>query len=122
MSEQTLYRFFDDKSVLLYVGISINAYNRAKQHKADKEWWPDVVQITLEKHPDRQSVELREKQVIAAESPLYNHCFNKPKSSIPSWEELAELANQMTGEEILQATQRAFIALQSFKAIGETDE
>ena len=122
MTEQTLYRFFDKNDVLLYVGISINAYNRAKQHQADKEWWPDVTQITLEKHPDRQSVELREKQVIAAESPLYNHCFNKPKPSIPSWDELAELANQMTGEEILEATQRAFIALQSFKRMETNNE
>jgi hypothetical protein len=120
MSEQTLYRFFDENNVLLYVGISINAYNRAKQHQADKEWWPDVVQIILEKHPDRSSVELREKEVIAAESPLYNVSFNKPKSTIPSWDELAELANQMTGEEILQATQRAFFALQSFRTSEDT--
>jgi len=115
MSEQTLYRFFDKDNVLLYVGISINAYNRAKQHKADKEWWPDVVQITLETYPDRATVELQEKQVIAAESPKYNTCFNKSKSLIPNWDELSELANQMTGEEIARALQGAVLGLESLK-------
>jgi ribosomal protein S27E len=77
-SEQTLYRYWAGET-LLYVGISINAYNRAKQHQGNSKWWPEATHVTFEKFSSRQSVEDAEKAAIKAEKPLYNVTHNGPK-------------------------------------------
>ena len=98
MTEQTLYRFFDDDDNLLYVGISVNAYNRAKQHSKDKHWWPEVKSITLNVYPDRESVELAEINAIKTEKPIYNTQHNVDKPSAAT--ELLKTMDELTGDEI----------------------
>jgi predicted GIY-YIG superfamily endonuclease len=72
MTPQALYRFFDAKGSLLYVGISLNPGARWKQHRADKPWWTEVANVTVEHHPDRQSVMDAEREAIKRERPRYN--------------------------------------------------
>lgn len=67
-----LYRFFDTNGALLYVGISVNLPSRLSTHIKEKEWWHDVVQVTVEMLPDRESALEAEKLAIRAERPLYN--------------------------------------------------
>lgn len=51
---QTLYRFFDGDT-LLYVGISINAYHRARVHQNSAVWWDEVTHVTFEKFDTRET-------------------------------------------------------------------
>ena len=76
-NEQTLYRYWNAEE-LLYVGISINAYARAKKHRDKSKWWLDATHVTFERHPDRVSVMAAEKLAIQNEGPTYNIAL-KPK-------------------------------------------
>lgn len=66
-----LYRHFDKRGNLLYVGISINAVNRLNQHK-DKSWYDDIESLTVEKFATREAAIAAEKLAIQSENPLHN--------------------------------------------------
>ena len=68
-----LYRCYDSRHKLLYVGITMNPGTRfTKGHAKNKEWWPQVDYMKLEHFDDRQSLEDAERQAIATELPMYN--------------------------------------------------
>lgn len=67
-----LYRFFDQKDQLLYVGITRDPPGRWAQHAADKAWWPSVSVREVEWWPTRPAAEAAEKAAITAERPLHN--------------------------------------------------
>jgi GIY-YIG catalytic domain len=67
-----LYRFFDDRDVLLYVGISNTPRARWKTHEAKQPWWPDVTIRELEWHDTRAEAERAETAAISAEGPRWN--------------------------------------------------
>ena len=69
--EHTLYRFWN-RDLLLYVGISINAFSRAKQHSANAKWYQDADRVDFEKFSSRSAVEAAEIKAIQEEHPLYN--------------------------------------------------
>lgn len=72
MSDETsLYRYYNSKDELLYIGISMSAIVRAHQHKR-KEWFASVCKITIERYPDRDEALLAETDAIINERPLYN--------------------------------------------------
>lgn len=66
-----LYRHFDKKRRLLYVGISEDALKRAKQHSV-KPWGHLIARITVEHFATRTEAEAAEKAAIAAEAPIHN--------------------------------------------------
>ena len=68
----TLYRFFNAKNELLYVGVTCDAISRWTQHAGVKTWWPEVARTTVEHFPDRQSVMAAETVAIKTEKPKYN--------------------------------------------------
>lgn len=72
-----LYRFYDAKDQLLYIGISLHAAQRAGQHRADKDWWPDVAHMAIE-HLDceRWEAERVEREAIVREKPKHNVTHN----------------------------------------------
>jgi predicted GIY-YIG superfamily endonuclease len=78
---QALYRFFAVDGTLLYVGISLNPGARWKQHRADKPWWSEVANVTIEHHPNRDSVMNAEREAIKAERPRYNRVHNQTPES-----------------------------------------
>lgn len=78
-SRTDLYRFFDVHDVLLYVGISLNAAQRASQHRTDKHWWPEVHRMEVEHLVcDRGAAIVIERNAILNEAPLYNVMHNTP--------------------------------------------
>lgn len=86
--EHTLYRFWN-KDLLLYVGISINAFARAKQHSTNSKWFQDADRVDFEKFSSRSAVEAAEIKAIREEHPLYNVRHNTyGVYSPPSLEEL----------------------------------
>jgi hypothetical protein len=80
-----LYRYWDDKGALLYVGISLNAAARASQHAKDKTWWPEVARITIQHlgPVDRAEAESIEAAAITVENPKYNIRHNMGKKPEP---------------------------------------
>ena len=72
-----LYRFFDSDGALLYVGITVNLPARLSRHRDEKEWWVDVVRVSIEWFPDRDSVLAAEKAAIRSEQPRYNIQHNR---------------------------------------------
>lgn len=69
---QVLYRMFDEAGALLYVGVSMNVAQRFAAHRAVKDWWGDIRQITLEHHAARNDVLQAETLAIRTELPRYN--------------------------------------------------
>jgi predicted GIY-YIG superfamily endonuclease len=76
-----LYRAFDAKGQLLYVGITMNPGSRFAQHSEKKPWWVDVADIRVEQFASRDEVLTAEREAIKSELPLHNvaHSLtNKP--------------------------------------------
>lgn len=66
-----LYRFWSGDE-LLYVGRSVNAFTRAKQHQREKDWYEQVTHLTFEYHPDAASLVAAEASAITTERPAHN--------------------------------------------------
>lgn len=84
----TLYRFFDERDVLLYVGITMDPGRRFKNHRATKAWWSEIERIELEQHPDRDTLALAEREAIKTEKPLHNVAMNgsyRPRDDSLIW-------------------------------------
>lgn len=71
MTPTMLYRHFDKRRKLLYVGISSDALKRAKSH-GQKPWGHLIAKITVEHFPTREEAEAAEKAAILAELPRFN--------------------------------------------------
>lgn len=67
-----LYRFYDRSDVLLYVGITVDIPARVKKHRAEKPWWTEVSNISIENFGSRHEVLAAERTAIRTERPLYN--------------------------------------------------
>lgn len=67
-----LYRHFNSEGVLLYVGISLNAVNRTKQHGKVSKWYEEISTITIQHYPNRKEAIEAEGIAVKSEGPLYN--------------------------------------------------
>lgn len=67
-----LYKHFDIKGTLLYVGIAKNSGMRFAEHRRNSVWAPRSVKMTVEMYPDRLAASLAELDAIKSEKPLYN--------------------------------------------------
>lgn len=68
-----LYRHFDAKGTLLYVGISLSAVNRLAAHRDASSWYWSIATVTIEVLPTREAAEEAERLAIRKERPLFNH-------------------------------------------------
>jgi predicted GIY-YIG superfamily endonuclease len=76
MSEQTLYRFYDENDNLLYVGITNTWYQRFHQHERKSGWFSHVTHATFESYESREAVEAAELVAIKTENPQFNKASN----------------------------------------------
>ncbi len=67
-----LYRLFDQKHQLLYVGISASAIARLSQHMSEKPWAGEVAHVAVEHYETRQEAAAAERQANVEERPRYN--------------------------------------------------
>lgn len=72
MADYILYRFSDQFCRLLYVGRTVNIRGRLRCHEESKEWWPQVVDIHLERFDSAEELDAAEREAIATEHPRYN--------------------------------------------------
>lgn len=90
---QQLYRHFNNKNELLYVGISLSAVARLSQHKKHANWFNTITRVEIETFDTRMQVVKAEKIAIKAERPLYNIIHNK-KSPTPEYVKRIEDSKQ----------------------------
>jgi predicted GIY-YIG superfamily endonuclease len=67
-----VYKLFNNKEALLYVGITSNLTQRFSDHAFSKSWWDEVSSINLSIHESRESALLEEAKAIANEYPEHN--------------------------------------------------
>lgn len=73
-----VYRCFDAKGRLLYVGCTYNPVARPKQHRAEKRVWVDMVaRTTWTVWPDRRKALDMERLAIETENPIHNKAFKR---------------------------------------------
>ena len=66
-----LYRHFDDEGNLLYVGISLSAIYRLKQHR-NSHWSDKIARVDITHYQSRAEAMRAEILAIESEMPLYN--------------------------------------------------
>lgn len=78
-----LYRHFNKAGKLLYVGISICALERLRQHRNDSAWFEDIATVEIEKFHTAAAAMAAEIEAIKREKPLYNkaHSVN-PRTTV----------------------------------------
>lgn len=69
--DQTLYRFYSSSGVLLYVGISNDAFRRIREHQRAGRITGDWTMMA-QRFPDRPSVVAAERHAIRTEHPTQN--------------------------------------------------
>jgi hypothetical protein len=79
--EFVLYRMFSADQRLIYAGRTINPIGRIKEHQHDKDWFDEVVTITLERHPSLEALIEAECEAIHTEGPAYNI---RPERHVPT--------------------------------------
>ncbi len=67
-----LYRHLDADGRLLYVGISVNPFERTQYHRHCAHWFRRVATIQIDWFPSRDLARAAEDEITRAEGPLYN--------------------------------------------------
>jgi hypothetical protein len=67
-----LYRHFDAKGALLYVGVSINALNRLAAHRQSAPWFWSIAKVEVTSYPTRKASLDAERKAVKEERPLFN--------------------------------------------------
>ena len=70
--ESWVYRFFDEDSVLLYVGFTTDLGTRITAHGRQKAWWPEVRSVQVERYNSRPDGLRAERVAILREQPVHN--------------------------------------------------
>jgi len=91
VSRTYLYRFFDDKDQLLYIGISKTVLARMAQHFQTKDWIPDTGYLKWSSYDERWQAEIAERRAIVAEKPIWNVMFNADQNVLDNEESAANL-------------------------------
>ena len=71
-TRQHLYRHFDEREKLLYVGVSLSAIQRLAQHRYHSHWFNSISKVTIEQFPSREEALNAERTAIQKEEPLHN--------------------------------------------------
>ncbi len=68
-----VYRFFDSKHRLLYVGATVDMHRRFAEHEVRAPWWPQVYSVETRRFPDLSAAYAAEQVAIRVEAPLHNN-------------------------------------------------
>jgi hypothetical protein len=72
MTETFLYRHYDGKGNLLYVGVSLCSLMRLTKHREASPWYRDVRKVTIQAYPTREEAFEAERTAIYIENPRHN--------------------------------------------------
>jgi len=87
-----LYRHFDSKGRLLYIGVSMSALTRLQAHRSHSRWFDNIARVEIESLPNRKAALLAEKRAIVEESPKFNVMHSAPSlpKDTPNGEAISE--------------------------------
>lgn len=74
MTHFHLYRHYDAKGNLLYVGQSNNAFKRYEGHQSTSKWAVASVMMRVEHFASREAAMAAEQTAILTENPQFNRC------------------------------------------------
>ena len=80
----SVYRYYDKRGLLLYVGITRRGTARNSEHNASKSWWQHVVRQEVSHYSTRRAAHNMEKELIRQYRPPFNVQHN------PGHEEVRE--------------------------------
>jgi predicted DNA-binding transcriptional regulator AlpA len=75
-----LYRHYDARGRLLYVGISLSAITRLSAHRNGSHWSDQICRIEIDTFDDRNVAIAAERRAIQEESPIYNRAHKEAAS------------------------------------------
>ena len=78
--ETALYRHFDAKRKLLYVGISLSAVHRLSQHREHSHWFRRIASMTTQWYPTRKEALDAERHAVRTEHPECNIQLKETKA------------------------------------------
>jgi excinuclease UvrABC nuclease subunit len=67
-----VYRLFNKRGRLLYVGCAHNPFSRIAEHRYWKHWWKEVARVQMDFFPNGRAAEKAEREAIWNENPKYN--------------------------------------------------
>ena len=81
---QYLYRHYDKRGDLLYVGISINVFSRLGSHLRKSHWSRSIRTMTIDHYDTRKAVREAERTAIRKEKPKHNILMNGKRRRVKS--------------------------------------
>jgi len=72
-----VYRCFDFTGQLIYIGSTAARLSRFKVHETQSPWWPEAVDIKVERFPTIFQARAAERLAIIAEVPLHNKQYRR---------------------------------------------
>lgn len=78
----SVYRYYDDKGTLIYVGITGRGVSRNTEHNKDKNWWRWVSRQKVEHFETREEAHAREVEIIQQCRPPFNTHHNPCGSAL----------------------------------------
>lgn len=72
----SVYRYYDQHKVLLYVGVTARGISRNREHNATKDWWQYVVSQEVDHYQTRDAALAQEKFLIQKHLPPFNTQHN----------------------------------------------
>lgn len=78
----SVYRYYDEDGVLIYVGITGRGTRRNLEHSDKAAWWPFVARQEVEHYPTRKAALTRERSLIRKYRPPFNTQHNPDHTGI----------------------------------------
>lgn len=75
-SPTSLYRYYDESDLLIYVGITSRGMQRNREHNSTKTWWRFVVRQEVEHFDTRAEALRREAELVSSFAPPFNKQHN----------------------------------------------
>lgn len=72
----SVYRYYDGRGALLYVGITSRGMKRNQEHNHSQDWWRFTATQTIEHYERREDAERRERELIREFRPPFNTAHN----------------------------------------------
>lgn len=73
----SVYRYYDQYGILIYVGITKRGVTRNLEHNLQKPWWSLVASQEVDHFPSRELAHAREVELIEVHQPPFNVQHNK---------------------------------------------
>ncbi len=84
--KHTVYRLYDEKDTLLYVGVTVDLNGRTKAHRSQTPWWPEVARAETIAYAGRSLAYAARARAIEQEHPLKNQPLRRsPKQERRDW-------------------------------------